>query len=87
VLASLWAKPAVKIGTVVLGLLAVAGIVLGALWYVDRVRAEGYAAGKTECESQVKTNTIIIQKEINRAEDRGPRTPSDVSKRLRDGTF
>lgn len=87
ILSGLWAKPAVKIGAVVLGLVAVAGLVLGALWYVDSVRAEGFEAGKTACESQVKSNTIIIQREIQRAEEHGPRTRRDASDRLRNGTF
>jgi hypothetical protein len=77
-------KPLVKYGLMAL---AAAGLVLGALWYIDDVRKEGFEAGKTATESQVKTNTIVIQREIHRAEDRGPRTPSDVSKRLRDGSF
>jgi FtsZ-interacting cell division protein ZipA len=87
VLASLWAKPAVKIGTAIVALLAIAGLVFGALWYVDHVRAEGFEAGKTSCESQVKSNTIIIQREIQRAEEHGPRTRRDASDRLRKHSF
>ena len=83
-IAGFLAKPAVKYGG--LALVAVA-LVLGALWYVDRVRSEGYAAGKAETEVQVITNTITIQREIQRAEDHAPRSPAAVSKRLRDGTF
>ena len=67
--------------------LVVAALIGGALWYRSSVREEGFEAGKAEVTGQVQTNTIIIQREIKRAEDSGPRTPRDVSKRLRDGTF
>jgi hypothetical protein len=44
---------------------------------------EGKQAGKTEdLERTVKT-----QERINDADARGPRTPDDVDKRLRDGHF
>lgn len=77
-------KPLVKWG---LEALAAAGLALGAVWYIDSVREAGFRAGKTEAESQVKSNTIVIQREIQRAEDRGPRTRRDVSDSLRAGTF
>lgn len=77
-------KPLVKWGLIAGGVVA---LVLGVLWYIDGVRAEGKKAGAAEVTGQVQSNTIVIQREIQRAEDRGPRTPRDVSKRLRDGSF
>lgn len=78
------AKPAVKYGAIAL---AVLGLVVGALIYVDHVRSSGEKTGATAVTAQVQQNTIVIQREIKRAEDNGPRTSRDVSKRLRDGTF
>jgi hypothetical protein len=70
-----------------LPVLAVLGLVVGAVLYIGHVRKDGEAAGALKVEHQVQQNTINIQRDINRAENSGPRTPRDVSKRLRDGTF
>lgn len=66
---------------------AVLGLVVGAVLYVGHVRSDGEKAGAAEVTTQVQANTITIQGNINRAEQAGPRTPRDVSKRLRDGSF
>jgi hypothetical protein len=86
-LAGLIAKfggPALKYGLIAL---ALAAAVLGALWYIDGVREEGFKAGKAETEVQVITNTVIVKDKIQRAEEKGPRTPAAVDRRLREGTF
>ena len=67
-----------------LGVLAVAAAVAV---YLSRVYRAGEEAGAAAVTEQVQTNTITIQRSIQRAEQSGPRTPRDVSKRLRDGTF
>lgn len=83
-LAAKFATPAVKYGLLAVGAVA---LVLGALWYIDNVREEGVEAGKTAVESEVKTNTIIIQREITRAEKAAPRTRRAVADSLRSGAF
>lgn len=87
VLAALWAKSGVKWGVAIAALLAIGGLVVAALRYVDNVRAEGFAAGKAETEVQVITNTVVVKERIQRAEEKGPRTPAAVDQRLRAGTF
>ena len=86
-IAALLAKfggPALKYGAIALVLI---GLVVGALFYVDGVRKEGYEAGKAETEVQVITNTVTIQKEITRAEKAAPRTRRAVADSLRNGSF
>jgi uncharacterized protein HemX len=86
-LSPLLAKTGVKIGLGVAALVAVLGLVAGALWYVQSQRDEAFKAGEASVVTQVQTQTIVIQREIRRAEDNAPRSPAGVSKRLRDGTF
>jgi sensor domain CHASE-containing protein len=78
------AKPAVKW---IAGIALVVAVIVGVqLWLKserDQARKDGAASVKTE----VQTQTIIIQKAITDAENRGPRTRRDVSDRLRSGTF
>lgn len=76
--------PALKYGLIAL---ALAAAVVAALFYIDGVREEGFKAGKAQTEVQVITNTVIVKEKIQRAEDRGPRTPAAVDQRLRAGTF
>jgi hypothetical protein len=87
VIAGLIAKfggPALKYGLIAL---ALAAAVVAALFYIDGVREEGYRAGEANVVTQVQTETIIIQKEIIRAENSAPRSPAGVSKRMREGSF
>lgn len=85
--ARLFAKTGVKIGLAIAVLLAIGGLVLWVVSYIDGVRDEGFAAGKAETEVQIITNTVIVKERIQRAEDSAPRTPAGVSQRLRAGTF
>lgn len=59
---------------------ALAAIALGALWWAFR---EGKHTARTD--SLVKT--IATQRSITDADAHGPRTPDDVDRRLRDGSF
>lgn len=83
-IAAQFASPLIKYGLIAL---AVIGLVVGVLLYIDGVRSDGEKAGAAEVTTQVQTQTIVIQREIRRAEDNAPRSPAGVSKRLRDGTF
>ncbi len=78
------AKPLIKWGGIALGAI---GLVVGALWYIGSERSQARKDGAATETVKVQERTIVIQKEIQRAEDRGPRTRRDVSDRLRDGTF
>lgn len=76
--------PALKYGLIAL---ALAAVVVAALFYIDGVREEGFKAGKAETEVQIITNTVTIQKEITRAEKAAPRTRRAVADSLRSGVF
>jgi hypothetical protein len=78
------AKPAVKWGG--LALLGLA-LVVGALWYAGHLRSEGKKEGAAETTVIVQQKTIEVQRKINDAESKGPRTKSDAELRLRAGTF
>jgi cadmium resistance protein CadD (predicted permease) len=78
------AKPAVKW---IAGILGVVAIVVGVLWYLDSERSQARKDGAASVKTEVQTQTIIIQKAITDAENRGPRTRRDVSDRLRSGSF
>jgi cadmium resistance protein CadD (predicted permease) len=78
------AKPAFKW---IAGILGVVAIVVGALWYLDSERDQARKDGAASVKTEVQTQTIIIQKAITDAENRGPRTRRDVSDRLRGGSF
>jgi type II secretory pathway component PulJ len=83
-IAEKFASPLVKWALIALALI---GLVAGALWYVDSERRQARKDGAAAVESQVKTNTIVIERKIQRAEDRAPRTRRGVSDELRAGTF
>jgi hypothetical protein len=54
--------------------------VLGAMWWAF---SEGRHAARTDN----LENTIATQRSITDADAHGPRTPDDVDRRLRDGSF
>lgn len=81
---ALLASPLLKYGAIALALV---GLVVGALFYIDGVRKAGYQAGKAETEVQVITNTVTIQREITRAEKAAPRTRRAVADSLRNDSF
>jgi hypothetical protein len=83
-IAARWASPLIKYGLIALALL---GLVAGVLWYIDSVRRDGKKAGAAEVTTQVQTQTIVIQREIRRAEDNAPKSASGVSERMRAGSF
>ena len=55
-------------------------IVLGAMWWA-------FSEGKGAAHTDNLENTIATQRSITDADARGPRTPDDVDRRLRDGSF
>jgi hypothetical protein len=55
-------------------------IALGAMWWAFR-------EGKHAAHADNLENTIATQRSITDADARGPRTPDDVDRRLRDGSF
>ena len=55
-------------------------IVLGAMWWA-------FSEGKHAAHTDNLENTIATQRSITDAGARGPRTPDDVDRRLRDGSF
>jgi hypothetical protein len=59
---------------------ALVTIALGAMWWAFREGKHAAHADKLE-------NTIATQRSITDADARGPRTPDDVDRRLRDGSF
>ena len=59
---------------------ALAMIAVGSLWWVF---SEGRRAERTE----TLEKTIATQRRITDADAHGPRTPDDVDRRLRDGSF
>jgi hypothetical protein len=59
---------------------ALVTIALGATWWAFR---EGKHAGHADNLEK----TIATQRSITDADARGPRTPDDVDRRLRDGSF
>lgn len=59
---------------------ALAAIALGALWWA-------FSEGKHAARTDSLENTIATQRSITDADARGPRTPHDVDRRLRDGSF
>jgi hypothetical protein len=59
---------------------ALAAIALGALWWV-------FSEGKHSARTDSLEKTIETQRSITDADARGPRTPDDVDRRLRDGSF
>lgn len=68
-----------------LGLSLVAALaVAGGIWFVFH---KGETAGATGEVAKIQARTKEVQGKINDAQSAGPRTPSDVSKLLRAGTF
>lgn len=55
----------------------------GAFWIYE----EGKGSGKTEVRVEQLEKTNETQRKIEDADARGPRTPDDVDRRLRDGSF
>lgn len=70
-------NPLVWVGIAVVATIAVVAVIYN----------RGRSAGATQVIERVQQRTIETQRSIQRAEDLGPRTPRDVVKRLRDGTF
>lgn len=68
-----------------LGLAAIAALV--AVIALAVVFHKGETAGSAEVTAKVQARTIAVQRKITDAEAAGPRTPSDVSKLLRSGSF
>jgi hypothetical protein len=64
--------------------MAIAGalttMVLGAMWWA-------FSEGKDVARADNLENTIATQRSITDADAHGPRTPDDVDRRLRDGSF
>lgn len=75
-----WVKPV----AIVAGVLLVIG---GILLAVNHIYGKGETAGAAAVTTKVQERTIYIQRSINDAENKGPRTPKDVSRELRGGTF
>lgn len=82
--AAFFAKPLVKWGALALAAL---GLVVGALWYAGHLRSEGKKEGAAETTVIVQQKTIEVQRKINDAESKGPRTRSHAIDRLDAGTF
>jgi hypothetical protein len=61
--------------------------VVGALGYSAFVYHKGESAGGAAVTAKVQQKTIQTQRKIDDAEAHGPRTPHDVSRRMRDGSF
>jgi hypothetical protein len=61
--------------------------ITAALLYIAHVRNEGIAEGEAKVEVIVQQHTIQTQRKMDNAEAKGPRTQSDVVKRMRDGSF
>ena len=59
---------------------ALVAITLGATWLA-------FDEGKQAAKTDNLEKTIAIQRSITDADARGPRTPDDVDRRLRDGSF
>lgn len=59
---------------------ALVTIALSAIWWA-------FSEGKHAAHTDTLENTIAIQRSITDADARGPRTPDDVDRRLRDGSF
>jgi len=59
---------------------ALVAITLGATWWA-------FDEGKQAAKTDNLEKTIAIQRSITDADARGPRTPDDVDRRLRDGSF
>jgi hypothetical protein len=59
---------------------ALAAMAFGAMWWA-------FGEGKRAAHTENVENTIAIQRSITDADARGPRTPDDVDRRLRDGSF
>ena len=55
-------------------------IVLGAMWWA-------FSEGKGAARTDNLEKTIANQRSITDADAHGPRTPDDVDRRLRDGSF
>lgn len=60
--------------------IAIAALLAGAGWWF-------YATGGAVERGRTATRTIETQRDITDADAHGPRTPDDVDRRLRDGTF
>jgi hypothetical protein len=71
------AVKAIAAGAVLLAILA-------GVWFIYH---KGETSGGAAVTVKVQQRTIEVQRKITDAEDRAPRTPRDVSKRLRDGSF
>lgn len=63
---------------------AVAAVVIGGIFAIYH---KGEKAGAADVTVKVQKKTQETQQRINDAESKAPRTPHDVSKRMRDGTF
>lgn len=61
--------------------------VLGGLIAAGVIYTKGEHKGEATVKAADQKATIKTQKRIDDAESRAPRTPADVSKRLRDGSF
>ena len=59
---------------------ALVTIVLGAMWWA-------FGEGKSAARTDTLEKTIATQRSITDADAHGPRTPDDVDRRLRDGSF
>lgn len=55
-------------------------IVLGGVWWA-------FSEGKYAMRTETLEKTIATQRSITDADASGPRTPDDVDRRLRDGSF
>lgn len=63
---------------------AIAITVAGGIWFVFH---KGETSGAAAVTVKIQERTKEVQGKINDAQSAGPRTPSDVSKLLRAGTF
>ena len=59
---------------------ALVAIALGAMWWA-------YSEGKRAAHTDNLEHTIATQRSITDADAHGPRTPDDVDRRLRNGSF
>jgi hypothetical protein len=78
------AKPAVKW---IAGILGVAAVIVGVLWYLGSERSQARKDGANEVTVKAQERTIIIQRDIQRAEQAAPRTRRAVADSLRDNSF
>ncbi|MBY0320935.1 MAG: hypothetical protein K2X72_19590 [Reyranella sp.] len=65
----------------------IAGAVVAALAVAGGIYLEGRSAGGNAERADQLGKTIATQRSITDADANGPRTPDDVDRRLRDGSF